>query len=258
MLVVEFTKGLFLYEKMWQDDDVDHLETSRPDPQRGARVHLSQAVDPHEAYLAGGPLGPVMRSYRSARIRRAKRKAQRRQMLALSIPILAFLAAVCSKGFFGSGLQSVSEAATQMFAAAKRGEFAEAATALYDAVRSFGSSVTARRLLLPIFLTVVLRMARAKLINSMNGSREKAEEAEDAGGASADGVTNAGSDGGASDQTRRPEDDEADALYLEWPRRLQHSISGLVIIVLYLVLPFYWALACVSVGECIQLEYPRL
>lgn len=192
-------------------------------------------------------MGPVVSAYRAARIRRAKRKAVRRQMLALSVPILAFFAMIFSRGFFGAGLQSVSEAAARMAAAAKRGEFAEAASALYDAARSLGSSITIKKLLLPIFLTVVLRLARARLIDSMNGRSGEANQREAAGTAPGT-ATDAGSGEQASDLNKGPDAGEAESLSFEWPRRLEHSISGLVILVLYLALPFYLALACVLVA----------
>lgn len=222
-------------------------------PIRHSRAALSSSIDPHEAYLAGGHFGTVMKDYRAARIRRARRKAQRRQMMALLVLVLACFAIIFGKGGFGSGMQSVLEAAAQAIAAARKGEIAEAAAAFYDGMWTFASSTTAKKLLLPIFLTVVLRIARQKVIDSMNGRSEErmqneVKEAATPGTAvpSADDVAAA-----CLNKTPSPDTDEALAdlgLAYEWPRRLQHIISGLVVLALYLFLPFYLAFACVSVG----------
>lgn len=181
------------------------------------------------------PLLLAMQSWRSARIHRARRKAQRRRTLALVVPVLAFFVALFGKGFLGSGLQRVAEIAAEVLSAVRNGEIAEAAWTVQEALRNIAYSPSVRKLLLPLFLTVVLRMARDRVVQSINGT-------------SVDTAAVARTT--SASQTKEAET----AANFEWPRRMQHIISGLVVVAMYLFLPFAWALAFVSIGKELSLQ----
>ncbi|KAL8450305.1 hypothetical protein Emag_003328 [Eimeria magna] len=205
---------------------------------------LAAAADPHEAYLAGGRLGPKVQAYRKARLQRAQRREQRRQMLALLVPVLAFITALVGKGFWGAGLQAAWEAASQALNSALRGELAAAAAATYDVLFTLGSTSTVRRLLLPIFLTVVLRMARNKVIEKMNGSEQRRRESGQTSEEPLVGETQPPTSaalaavGAAGEEAKKEEDGPVEVNY-EWPRRVQHALSGLVFLTFFVLLPFY-------------------
>lgn len=223
-------------------------------PPESFKENASNFIDPHAAYLAGMPLGEAMENYKAARVKRAQRKAQRRQTLALLVPVLAFAAAVLGKGFVGSGLQQAVDALTGVFAAAGRGELAAAAAATYDAFCSLADSNTAKKLLLPIFLTVVLRIARQKVIDSLNGgsSGQQQQQQQELSPAAANLAELAAASAAAKAARAAAAESaaaNAPAAAYEWPRRLQHSLSGFVIIGVYMHLPFFYAFAFVVAGQ---------
>ena len=181
-------------------------------------------VCPYELYLAGVAMNTAQRTYTSARVKRNKRKMKRRQLLALSVLFAAFLTAVFTKDLF----QSCMQVAAQILHALKRGQTAEAVAAAAAAVREFASSVTAKKLLLPIFLTVSLRIARQKIIDSMGPERDQQQE-----------------------QQQQQQEGRGNHLVLglgsEWPRRMQHSLSGSFLLSLCLLLPYIYAIACITI-----------
>ncbi|KAL8275405.1 hypothetical protein Esti_000617 [Eimeria stiedai] len=213
---------------------------------------LAAAADPHEAYLAGGRWGPKVQAYRKARLQRAQRREQRRQMLALMVPLLAFITALVGKGFWGAGLQAAWEAASQALDSMRRGEPAAAATATYDALLTLASTATVKRLLLPILLTVVLRIARNKVIEKMNGSEQRRREREETreepffGGAQPSTSAASAAQSTAGGTIKEEEEGPVEVNY-EWPRRIQHALSGLVFLAFFVLLPFFGALSCIIV-----------
>ncbi|KAL8437958.1 hypothetical protein ACSSS7_000608 [Eimeria intestinalis] len=214
---------------------------------------LDAAADPHEAYLAGGRPGPKVQAYRRARLQRAQRGEQRRQMLALMVPVIAFVTALAGKGLWGAGLQAAWDAASQALDSARKGELAAAAAATYDAFFTLGSTTTVRKLLLPIFLTVVLRMARNKVIEKMNGSqrrrREREETREEVLFGEAQPPTSAAlAAQNTAGETAKNEGEGGFEVNYEWPRRIQHAFSGLVFLTFFVLLPFSGALACIIVA----------
>ncbi|KAL8431033.1 hypothetical protein Efla_007617 [Eimeria flavescens] len=202
-------------------------------------------VDPHELYLAGGKYAPLAQTQRrSARLRRARARAHRRHMLALLVPVLAFFAALCGRGLWGPGLQGTFDAAGAALAALKKGQLAEAAAAVYDGVSSLGATVTARRLLLPIFLAVVLRLARNKVIEKVNGT----QEARHAAAAGCEDPLSPAAAAAADAKAKAAQAEAAGALSFELPRRLQHSLSGLVLLAFFLFAPFFVVVGCIVVA----------
>ena len=196
-------------------------------------------VCPYELYLAGVAMNTAQRTYTSARVKRNKRKMKRRQLLALSVLFAAFLTAVFTKDLF----QSCMQVAAQILHALKRGQTAEAVAAAAAAVREFASSVTAKKLLLPIFLTVSLRIARQKIIDSMGPERDQQQEQQQ--------QQQQLQQQQLLLQQQQQQEGRGNHLVLglgsEWPRRMQHSLSGSFLLSLCLLLPYIYAIACITI-----------
>ncbi|OEH78490.1 hypothetical protein cyc_05650 [Cyclospora cayetanensis] len=190
------------------------------------------------AHVAGGSHRTARQSYLTLRALRARRRAQRRQFVVIAVLVLAAVSALYGRapsGGSGVGGSAVQDATADVLHALRGGQLKEALLAFFEALRAFGNSSTAKKLILPIFLAVMLRGGAATALP------EKAHEENPEGG---------------STSGERPS-----APAYEWFRRMQHTFSGTVVLFIFLFLPFNLALTCLLIGtvmtpplECASVE----
>ncbi|XP_026191134.1 uncharacterized protein LOC34621973 [Cyclospora cayetanensis] len=172
------------------------------------------------AHVAGGSHRTARQSYLTLRALRARRRAQRRQFVVIAVLVLAAVSALYGRapsGGSGVGGSAVQDATADVLHALRGGQLKEALLAFFEALRAFGNSSTAKKLILPIFLAVMLRVARKKVTESINGRRDE-NRAEPAAAKAHEENPEGGSTSG-----ERPS-----APAYEWFRRMQHTFSAAV------------------------------